>query len=122
MKKTCCQLNYAIPPGETLRETLESIGMTQTELAKRSGHPKKTINEIIAGKTTITADTALQLERVLRVPASFWNSPEKTYQETKERLSLPYRNRLQNLQSLIGGPIDNAAPFSKGAKNNRDCS
>jgi len=86
MKKTCCQSNYAIPRGETLRETLEAIGMIQTELAKRSGHPKKTINEIIAGKTTITADTALQLERVLGVPASFWNNLGKTYQETKERL------------------------------------
>ena len=83
MRKTCCQSNYAIPPGETLRETLEAIGMTQTELAKRSGHPKKTINEITAGKTAITADTALQLERVLGVPASFWNNLEKNYQETK---------------------------------------
>ena len=79
MNKTCCQWNYAIPPGETLRETLETIRMTQTELAKRSGHPKKTINEIIAGKTTITADTALHLERVLGVPASFWNNLEKNY-------------------------------------------
>ena len=44
MKKTCCQPNYAIPPGETLRETLESIGMTQTELAHLAGCPEKTIN------------------------------------------------------------------------------
>ena len=105
MKKTCCQSNYAIPPGGTLRETLEAIGMTQTELAKRSGHPKKTINEIIAGKTAITAGTALQLERVLGVPASFWNSVEKNYQETKARLK--EEERIEK----IGKKLDSVYPF-----------
>jgi addiction module HigA family antidote len=57
--------NYAVPPGETLRETLESLGMSQAELAQRTGRPKKTINEIIKGKTAITAETAIQLERAL---------------------------------------------------------
>jgi len=86
MKNTPCQPNYAIPPGETLRETLETIGMTQAELADRTGRPKKTINEIITGKTAITAETSLQLERVLGVPASFWNNLERNYQETLARL------------------------------------
>lgn len=86
MRKSCCQPNYTIAPGETLRETLEAIGMSQAELAKRSGHPKKRINEIIAGKTAITADIAEQLERVLRIPASFWNNLEKNYQEIMARL------------------------------------
>ena len=86
MKNTSCQPNYAIPPGETLRETLETIGMTQAELADRTGRPKKTINEIITGKAAITAETALQLERVLGVPASFWNNLERNYRETLARL------------------------------------
>ena len=78
--------NYAIPPGETLRETLETIGMTQVELAERTGRPKKKINEIIEGKAPITAKTTLQLERVLGIPASFWNNLERNYQEAKVRL------------------------------------
>jgi HTH-type transcriptional regulator / antitoxin HigA len=82
MMRTFCQLNYAIPPGVSLRETLETIGMTQAELAKRAGRPQKTINEIIAGKAAITAETALQLERALGIPASFWNNLERNYQET----------------------------------------
>lgn len=73
--------DYAIPPGETLLETLEAIGMTQADLADRTGRPKKTINEIIKGKTAITPETALQLERVLGVPASFWNNLERNYRE-----------------------------------------
>ena len=80
------QPDYAVPPGETLKETLATIGMTQAELAERTGRPKKTMNEIIMGKTAITSETALQLERVLGVPASFWNNLERNYQEGLARL------------------------------------
>ncbi len=86
MEKTRYQPTYAIPSGETLRETLETIGMTQAELANRTGRAKKMIDEIIAGKAAITAETALELERVLGIPASFWNSLERNYKETKARL------------------------------------
>ena len=79
--------NYAVPPGETLLETIEAIGMSQAELAERTRRPKKTINEIIKGKASITPDTALQLERVLGIPAGFWNNLERNYQETLARLS-----------------------------------
>lgn len=68
-------------PGETLSETLDALGMPQTELAKRMGRPIKTINEIIQGKTAITAETALQLEQVLSIPASFWLKREQRYRE-----------------------------------------
>lgn len=74
--------DYAIPPGETLVETLESIGMTQAELAARTGRPLKTINEIAKGRTVITPQTALQFEKVLAIPASFWNSLETKYQQS----------------------------------------
>jgi HTH-type transcriptional regulator/antitoxin HigA len=69
------------PPGETLRETLEALGMSQAELAERMGRPKKTINEIIKGKAALTPDTALQLERVLGITAGFWNNREYHYRE-----------------------------------------
>lgn len=39
--------DYAIPPGETLIETLEYIGMPQAELAERTGLPIKTINDYL---------------------------------------------------------------------------
>ncbi|MBR8835064.1 MAG: HigA family addiction module antidote protein [Stigonema ocellatum SAG 48.90 = DSM 106950] len=77
--------NYASPPGETLQEVLEERGMSQAELAERTGRPKKTINEIINGKAAITPETALQLERVLGIPASFWNNREQHYREALAR-------------------------------------
>jgi addiction module HigA family antidote len=77
--------NFAVPPGETLAETLETVGMTQAELASRMGRPLKTINEIVVGKTMITSDTALQLEKVLGVPGSFWTNRERLYRDALAR-------------------------------------
>jgi addiction module HigA family antidote len=73
--------DYAVAPGETLLETIEVLGMTQSELAQRTGRPLKTINGIIKGKESITHRTALELERVLGIPASFWNNMERNYRE-----------------------------------------
>ena len=74
-------------PGETLVDVLKERGMTQAELAQRMGRPKKTVNEIVKGKTAITPETALELERVLGAPpASFWLSREQRYREALARL------------------------------------
>jgi addiction module HigA family antidote len=73
--------DFVTPPGETLLETLEVIGMSQAEFSERTGRPKKTVNEIIRGKAAITPETALQFEKVLGVPASFWINREQNYQE-----------------------------------------
>lgn len=77
--------NLVSPPGETLEEVLESRGMSQAELAERTGRPKKTINEIIRGKAAITAETALQFEKVLDIPAAFWIAREQNYREAIAR-------------------------------------
>jgi HTH-type transcriptional regulator / antitoxin HigA len=74
-----------LPPGTTLAETLDALGMTQAELARRADRPIKTINEIVQGKAEITADTAIQLERVLGVPASLWQSLERNYRDSLAR-------------------------------------
>lgn len=79
--------DYAVPPGATLKEVMDELGMTQAELAQRTGRPKKTINEIIKGKTAITPETALQLELTLGVPARLWNNLERNYQDTLARLA-----------------------------------
>jgi len=88
--------DYAVPPGETLLETLKAIGMSQAELADRTGRPKKTINEIIKGKAAITPETALQFERVLGTSAGFWNNLERNYQEIQARI-----NEQKSLQRQI---------------------
>lgn len=76
---------YVIAPGETILELLEVNCMTQLDLADKTGINKKTINEIIKGKAPITTSTALKLEYVFDIPASFWNNLESSYQESLER-------------------------------------
>lgn len=74
------------PPGDTIRETIEALGMNQVELAARMGRPKEKINELIQGKAPLTMDTAIMLERVLGVPVSFWIRRESAYRETLARI------------------------------------
>ena len=79
------QSDLSIPPGEFLEEEIAALGMTQQELAIRTGRPLQVINEIIKGKKAITEDTALELERVLNIPAHVWINLEGEYQLTKAR-------------------------------------
>ena len=78
--------DVAIPPGEVLAETLAARSMTQAELARRTGRPAQMVNEIIRGTKAITPETALQLERVLGVPAHVWTRLEADYRFNKARL------------------------------------
>ncbi len=68
-------------PGQRLLEVLAERAMTQTELARRIGRPKKTVSELVKGRTAITAETALQLEQVLKVPAERWLELEALHQK-----------------------------------------
>ena len=80
------------PPGDTIQEHLDFIGMSQAELAERMGRPKEKINDVIKGREPITTATAFQLERVLGIAASFWLNREKTYRtelyELQEQVDL----------------------------------
>jgi addiction module HigA family antidote len=69
------------PPGDTIQEHIDFIGMSQAELAERMGRAKEKINDIIKGREPITIPTAFQLEKVLDIPASFWLNREKTYRK-----------------------------------------
>ncbi len=80
-KRNQSQPDRVTPPGEILLEKLEELGMTQADLADRIGRTKKTVNEIIKGKAPILSETALQLERVLAIPARFWTNAEGQYRE-----------------------------------------
>lgn len=90
------QPDVASPPGDTLEELLDERGMSQAELAERTGRSKKLINEIVQGKAPISAETALQLELVLGVPARFWLEREQQYRE-----SLARRDEAASLATMI---------------------
>lgn len=74
-----------LAPGETLRETLEALDMSQTQLAQRTGMSTKHVNQILQGHAALTHDTAILLERTTGVPARFWNSLEAQYRDILAR-------------------------------------
>ncbi|MFN0056738.1 MAG: helix-turn-helix domain-containing protein [Planctomycetales bacterium] len=85
--------DYAVPPGHTLQETIDGLGIDQRELANRAGLSAKHINQIIKGVAAITHDVAIRLERVTGVPARLWNGLESNYREQRARLDA--RQRLE---------------------------
>ena len=69
-----------IHPGEILLEDfLKPMGMTQYRLAKSISVPQRRIGEIVAGKRSITADTALRLARFFRTDAQSWMNLQTHY-------------------------------------------
>lgn len=66
------QRDWTVHPGETLAETLEELGMSQREFARRTELTPKHVNQIIRGHSGYTADVAVRFERVTGVPARFW--------------------------------------------------
>ncbi len=76
------------PPGDSLKEVLEDRRISQAELALRLGRPKEKVNGLIKGKEPITRKTALSLESVLEIPASYWLNRESLYREEIERIRI----------------------------------
>jgi len=79
--------NWATHPGETLLETINERGMTQTELARRCGLSLKHINQICRGHIGISADVAIRLEEALGVAASVWVNLDMAYRLAVARAS-----------------------------------
>ena len=83
-----------IHPGEILMEEfLEPLGISQYRLAKDISVPPRRINEIVHGKRSITADTALRLAR-------FFGTTERF------RLNLQVRYDLEVEKDRLEGVLD----------------
>ncbi|MDH5641074.1 MAG: hypothetical protein OEY28_07250, partial [Nitrospira sp.] len=85
-KRYAYEPDYAVPPGRTLQETIDALGMGQRDLAIRAGLSSKHINQIIQGSAPLTYETAVRLERVTGVPARMWNNLEVNYREQLAKL------------------------------------
>ena len=94
--------DWIAPPGETIKENLEVIGMKQTELAKRMGMTKEHINEVLNGKSAITPETAIKFQTVLGMSANFILALENTYriylaeqsQKEQEKKEIQYLKKI----------------------------
>jgi antitoxin HigA-1 len=69
-----------IHPGEVLFEDfLQDMGLSQYRLARDISVPPRRINEIVHGKRSITADTALRLARYFGTSEQFWLNLQVRY-------------------------------------------
>ena len=78
-----------IHPGEVLlEEFLTPLGVSQYRLAKDISVPPRRISEIVRGRRSITADTALRLARFFRTTERFWLNLQVRYdlEVEKDRL------------------------------------
>ena len=69
----------ATPGRLLLEEFLEPYSLSQSELARRTGLPRSTVNEIVKGKRPITAATAFVLGTFFRMDPQFWINLQSRY-------------------------------------------
>lgn len=71
---------FAIHPGDILlTEFMEPLGLTAYRLAKDLHVPVPRMNDVVRGKRSISADTALRLGIYFGLPAQFWLNLQNDY-------------------------------------------
>jgi len=102
--------DWVAPPGDTILDFLEERGWKQNEFAERIGFTTKHVSHLINGKSALTEDAAIRLERVLGSTARFWMSRETQYREALAR-----ENSLEALEADVGWlkelPVANMVKF-----------
>lgn len=79
-KKYKYEPDFAVNPGDSLREAIQYLNMTQKDFAQRLGITEQSLDRIIKGDQPITHETALKLELVTEISAEFWNNLESQHQ------------------------------------------
>jgi addiction module HigA family antidote len=96
-------LRRAVHPGEILRDELDALGVTPTELARQIDVPPNRISQIMAGKRSISGDTALRLGHWFGTEPQFWLNLQTQFdlvvadRETGEKI--------RNLPTKAGLPL-----------------
>ena len=86
-----------IHPGEHLAEMLAELGISQYRLARTIGVPPRRINEIVHGRRSVTADTALRIGRALGTTPEFWLNLQRMYDLDLARTSAD----ISSIQPLV---------------------
>ncbi len=68
-----------IHPGDVLAEQIEALGISPAGAARALGIPHSRLSEILRGRRSISADTALRLSRWLGTDDEFWLNLQLRY-------------------------------------------
>ena len=92
-----------VHPGEVLAEDfLKGLEISQYRLAKGISVSARRINEIVQGKRSITADTALRFAKFFGMEAQFWMNLQSHYD-------------LEIAKDAIAGKLDREVEVLKAA-------
>ena len=87
-----------VHPGEVLiEEFLKPLGVSQNSLARAVNVPPRRINEIVHGKRSVSADTAVRLSRFFGTSEKFWLGLQDDYdlEEARKKVDLGEIKRFQ---------------------------
>lgn len=88
-------------PGELLAHKLEEFSMSSAALARHMRVPANRVSQIISGKRSITADTALRLGKCFNTDPDYWLSLQIQYElEQEVRQAEPEIAAIAPLSSL----------------------
>jgi antitoxin HigA-1 len=102
-----------ITPGEILQEDfMGPLGLSINQLAKNIGVPPNRISEIVNGKRTLTADTALRLQRYFGVEAQFWLNLQSEFdlRIAKQKKWLDIKRYITPIKNKVTGTLEKAIP------------
>lgn len=69
----------AVHPGQILRDDLAELGVTPTAFARQIDVPPNRVSQIIAGKRSVTGDSALRFGHWFGVEPLFWLNLQAQY-------------------------------------------
>lgn len=92
-----------IHPGEILGGELKEIGVTGTELSRQIRVPENRVTQIIAGKRSITADTAMRLGKWFGTTPDFWMNLQKSYELRKAEQEIG--KEIESIQTRSKEPV-----------------
>ena len=84
----------AVHPGIIVKDELEELGVTPTEFARQINVPPNRVSQIIAGKRSLTGDTALRFGHWFGVEPQFWMNLQTQYD-------------LANADQIVGDEVRN---------------
>lgn len=100
-----------IHPGETISDLLEERGITQKELAQRTGVSEAFLSDVIHGKKDISKGLAMGLEYAFGLPGSFWLNLQANYDA--ELLSLQEEESVEEEEKTVLAAIHEIVNYLK---------
>lgn len=85
-------------PGEVLKDEIIYRGISQRELAERMGMSYKVLNDLLNGRRSLTATTAMMFEAALDIPSESLMRLQLKYSMQLARNDRPFMERLTQIR------------------------